>query len=112
MGFVYAFRGIIKGFKEQNMRFHGMATVVVIIMGWYYRLSINEWLVILILISLVWATELINTSIEELNNTVRDANKLSYQATTDSRNMAAGSVLAIAIVAAIVGLIIFIPKIF
>lgn len=112
MGFVYAFRGIIGGFEGRNMRFHGMATLVVIFMGYYCQLSINEWIIILILISLVWSAELVNSSVEELSNTVRDVNKLSYEATTKLRDMAAGSVLVTAIVAAIIGLIIFIPKIF
>ena len=112
MGFVYAFRGIIRGFEERNMRFHGVATLIVIFMAYYYQLSKNEWIIILILISLVWSAELVNSSVEELSNTVRDVNKLSYKATTNSRNVAAGSVLIIAVVAAIIGLIIFIPKIF
>ncbi|MDD2224829.1 MAG: diacylglycerol kinase family protein [Candidatus Shapirobacteria bacterium] len=112
MGFVYAFRGIINGFEGRNMRFHGVATLVVIFVSWYYQLSVNEWIIVLILISLVWSAELVNSSVEELSNTVRDVNKLSYEATTKSRDIAAGSVLVIAIVAAIVGLIIFIPKIF
>jgi diacylglycerol kinase len=111
MGFVYAFRGIIGGFEGRNMRFHGVVTLVVMFMGWYYQLSVNEWMMILVLISLVWSAELVNSSVEELNNTVRDVNKLSYEATTKSRDLAAGSVLAIAMVAAIIGLIIFVPKI-
>jgi len=112
MGFVYAFRGIVGGFEGQNMRFHGMATLVVLMMSGYYQLSVNEWIIILVLISLVWSAELVNSSVEELSNTVRDVNKLSYRTTTKSRDMAAGSVLVIAIVAAIIGLIIFVPKIF
>lgn len=112
MGFVYAFRGIKTGFKEKSMKFHGVATMVVLVMGWYYRLSVNEWMIILILIGLVWLAELINTSLEEINNTVKKELKLDYGATTDSRNLAAGSVLVIAIIAAIIGLVIFLPKIF
>lgn len=112
MGFGYAFKGIMTGFKERSMKFHGVATLVVLVMSWYYRLSIVEWVIILILIGLVWSAELINTSVEELNNTVKKELKLGYEATTDSRNLAAGSVLVIAMVAAIVGLVIFVPKIF
>lgn len=112
MGFVYAFRGIVGGFDGRNMRFHGVATLAVLFTSWYYHLSVNEWIIILILISLVLSAELVNSSVEELSNTVRDVNKLSYGATTKSRDMAAGSVLIIAIVAAIIGLIIFLPKIF
>jgi diacylglycerol kinase len=112
MGFVFAFRGVISGFKGRNMRIHGLATIIVVLVSWYYQISVTEWMIILILIAAVWSAELFNSSIEELNNTVRDANKLGYSATTDSRNMAAGAVLIVAIIAAIIGLIIFVPKIF
>lgn len=110
MGFVYAFRGIVKGFKGRNMRFHGVATILVLLAGWYYRLSMNEWAIVLILIAVMWSAELVNSSVEELNNTVKKELKLDYKATTDSRDIAAGSVLIIAIVAAIIGLMIFVPK--
>lgn len=112
MGFVYAFRGIVGGFEERNMKFHGVMTLILLTTSLYYKLSINEWIIILVLVSLVWSAELVNSSVEELSNTVRDVNKLSYEATTKVRDMAAGSVLVTAMVAAIIGLIIFIPKIF
>lgn len=111
MSFIYAFKGIRKGFGDRNMKIHGLITVLVILLGWFYKLSLNEWIVVLILISLVWSAELVNSSIENLNNTVRDTNKLKYEATTDSRDLAAGSVLVMAIISVIIGLIIFIPKI-
>ena len=69
-------------------------------------------IIILILIAAVWGAELINSSIEKLGNTLRDVNKLDYEATTQARDMAAGSVLIIAIIATIIALIIFVPKIF
>jgi len=112
MRFVYAFRGVTKAFKDVNLKWHGAAAIVVILTSWYYQLSMTEWIIILILIALVLATEVINSSIEDLNNTVTKANKLDYNATTDSRDMAAGAVLIITIVATVVGLIIFVPKIF
>ncbi|MFA6184608.1 MAG: diacylglycerol kinase family protein [Candidatus Shapirobacteria bacterium] len=112
MGFVYAFRGIVGGFEGRNMKFHGVMTLILLTASLYYKLSINEWIIILVLVSLVWSAELVNSSVEELSNTVRDVNKLSYEATTKVRDMAAGSVLVTAMVAAIIGLIIFIPKIF
>ena len=112
MRFVYAFRGVVKAFKDVNLKWHGVAAIAVILASWFYQLSATEWMVILILIALVLAIEVINSSIEELNNTVKKANKLDYNATTDSRDLAAGAVLIMTIVTVIVGLIIFIPKIF
>ena len=110
MGFVHAAVGLVKGFSERNMKFHGMVTVLVLLFGWILRLSSNEWMIILILIGAVWSAELVNSSIEELSNLVRDTQHLSYVATKKVRDMAAGSVLIMAIVAAMIGLIIFVPK--
>lgn len=112
MGFYYAFRGMISGFRERNMKFHGVATVVVIGAGLWWGLNQIEWFVVLVLIGLVWSAEMVNTSIEELANIIKEKNKLDYQATTRVRDVAAGSVLVLAIVSAIVGIIIFVPKIF
>jgi diacylglycerol kinase len=112
MGFFYAGRGIISGFKERNMKFHGAATIAVIFLGIIFKLSQNEWLWILTVIGLVWSAELANTSIEDLANIVKDYEGLDYRATARTRDLAAGSVLVIAIIAAIVGLIIFVPKFF
>lgn len=111
MGFVHAGRGLTEGFLERNMKFHGVVTVLVIILGWILCLNIGEWIIILILIGMVWSAELINTSVEELSNLLRDNEKLSYIATQKARDVAAASVLVMAIVAAIVGLMIFVPKI-
>lgn len=92
------------------MKFHGLAALLVITLGFIVKLNQKEWITILVLIGLVWAAELINTAVEELANLVRDELELDYQATTRARDTAAGAVLVLAIVAAIVGLIVFIPK--
>jgi len=111
MSFVNAFKGIISGFIERNMRVHGLATFVVVFTGWWVNLNKEEWMIVLILIALVMSAELSNTAVEELANISRDELKLSYYATRRTRDTAAGAVLIIAIVAAVIGLWIFIPKI-
>lgn len=110
-GFFYAGRGLTEGFLERNMKFHGVTTVLILILGWFLELNIGEWIIILILIGMVWSAELVNTAVEELSNLIRDTEKLSYVATQKARDVAAASVLVMAIVAAIVGLMIFVPKI-
>jgi len=111
MGFVYAGIGLVDGFSERNMKFHGMVTVFVLFFGWVFNLSANEWMIILILIGMVWSAELANSSIEALSNLVRDTEKFSYLATKKIRDLAAGSVLIVAIISVIIGLFIFMPKI-
>lgn len=110
-GFYHAAIGVLTGFKERNMRVHGFASFLVIFASFYYQISNLEWIIVLILIALVLATELINSSIEELADLLRDSNKLHYRSTKAARDMAAGAVLIVSIVAAIIAVGIFIPKI-
>lgn len=110
MSFFYAGRGVISCLKERNMRIHLVISIFVIILGFIVHLSRIEWMIILILISLVFSAELKNTSVEELANIVRDEMNLNYKATTRTRDLAAGSVFVIAICAAAIGIAIFIPK--
>ena len=109
--FIYAFNGIVSGFKERNMKFHGLATILVITTSWWLNLSKFEWFIVLVLMGLVWSAELVNTSIEELCDLVRDELSLEYKATQRARDTAAGAVLVLAIVATLIGLTIFVPKI-
>lgn len=109
-GFTYAWAGICTTFSERNMQFHGLATIAVLVIGGYVGLSKQELMIILMLIALVWSAEMVNTAIEELANTVQKTEGLAYSVTRRTRDIAAGSVLIIAIIAAIIGLIIFVPK--
>lgn len=108
--FKYAFQGMISMLQERNMKVHLFAAFVAIILGNVYRLSLTEWFVILILIGIVFALEMVNTAIEELSNIVRDELKLSYKATQRARDVAAGAVFVMAIIAALIGSAIFLPK--
>ena len=109
--FGYALRGIILGFKGRNFKIHLGITVLVLAAAIWLKISTGEWLIVLILIGAVLMAELFNSSIEELANVVRDSSKLDWGATKSVRDLAAGAVLIMAIVAAIIGLIIFVPKI-
>lgn len=109
--FPCAFNGILSGFMERNMKFHGVAAVLVLMVGWLIGLDRIEWFIIYILIALVWAAELINTAIEELANIVRDELGLDWEATRRARDTAAGAVLVLAIMAAFLGGGIFLVRI-
>ena len=73
------------------------------------NLSAEEWIVIAFAIGLVLAAEAINSSIEALADLVSPEYNEAIKRTKD---LAAGAVLILAITAAIVGLIVFIPKLF
>lgn len=111
MAFFFAGRGIKSSLKERNIKFHLFATIVVILFAIYFKISQAEWFIILILIGLVISLEMINTSLEEIANITRDKLNLEYSATTRARDVCAGAVLVVSIISAIIGLIIFLPKI-
>ena len=107
--FKYAFNGIILCIKkEQNMYIHFLFSIVVITLGFLLSISPTEWLFCTLAIGLVFASELINTSIENLCNlvTTKENNLVKI-----AKDTAAGAVLVLAITAIVIGLIIFLPKI-
>ena len=107
--FGYAFSGIIRMIgMEQNARIHLLATICAVSLGFVLKISNLEWCVILILISLVWAAEAFNTSIEKLTDHLFHGYHKTARIVKD---VSAGAVLICAIIALICGLIIFLPKI-
>lgn len=107
--FGYAFEGIFTCIaKERNMKIHCLAVIVVVFLGTFLRLSVTEWCICLILFGLVMALELVNTAVEAVVDLVTEEKKPLAKIAKDT---AAGAVLIAAIMAAIIGAIIFIPKI-
>ena len=108
--FKYAFAGIIEAWKtEQNLKIHFIIMILVIIAGFVFKIAIMEWLICLLLFALVISLELINTAIE---TTVDIAMPEINEKAKYAKDIAAGAVLFSAIISVIVGLIIFLPKIF
>ena len=107
--FKYAFEGIFKGIKEeQNMKIHITIMILVIIFGIMLKISKAELIICIILFGLIISMELINTAIE---NTVDLVTKEKNEQAKIAKDVAAGAVLVSAIASAIIGLIIFVPKI-
>lgn len=106
--FKYAFEGILQAYVgEQNLKIHTVIAVLVIIFGFILKISYTEWLVCLVLIGLVLMAEFFNTSIEYLVDLASPEIHPLAKATKDT---ASAGVLMMAIISAIIGLIIFIPK--
>lgn len=93
---------------EHNAWIHCFAAVCVIIAGCWLGLSSTEWIAVVFAIAMVLAAEAVNSSIEALADLVSPDYNEAIKRTKD---LAAGAVLILAIGAAIVGLIIFVPKI-
>ncbi len=107
--FKYAFKGIRDLFKsEPNATIHLIAAIVALTLGFYFSISTTEWFFVIFAIVLVFSAEAFNTALEHLTNLVSPKfNELAGK----TKDAAAAAVLFIAIGAAIVGTIIFLPKI-
>ena len=108
-GFAFALNGIKVFFSTQlNGRFHVFAAVLVIILGFVFKITCYEWISILLAIGLVIITEMINTAIEFLCNFITTEIHSDIKKIKD---ISAGAVLISAIIAFCIGLIIFVPHI-
>lgn len=107
--FKYAFNGLkILILEEHNARIHIFIAVCVLIAGFVFKLSAGEWIVIIWSIGMVVALEAINSAIENLADFVSPE---KHDKIKKIKDLAAGAVLLGAMVAVIIGLIVFLPKI-
>ncbi|WP_418986988.1 diacylglycerol kinase family protein [Bacteroides heparinolyticus] len=106
-GFGYAWKGIRCCIgKEQNLSFHLIAAIIVVIAGFILSITKIEWTIVILCIGVVIAAELFNTAIERLVNLVSPQ---QHPIAGKVKDIAAGAVLVCAVTAAIIGLIIFVP---
>ena len=106
--FGYAGRGVWLAIStEANMKIHLSVAVLVVMAGFFFQISATEWMACLLCFGLVFTTEMINTAIE---NVVDLASPNRHELARNAKDVAAGAVLISAIISAIVGLIIFLPK--
>jgi diacylglycerol kinase len=93
--------------NEHNSRIHILAAIIAIVMGIIMKLDHYEWSLLVIVIGAVFLTELLNSSIESLADLIDpEFNELIMRA----KDYSAAAVLISAIVAIVVGGLIFIPK--
>ena len=104
-GFRYAFCGIIRCIKnERNMRFHTVAALYVLIFARFFNFSRGEYILILLTVCAVMAAEAVNTAIEELCDRVCSEKDEHIR---NAKDAAAGAVLIAAIIAAVIGIVLF-----
>ena len=106
--FGYAFQGIFNTIRtERNIKIHCAAAVLVTVFGIWLKISKTEWMICFILFGLVLALELVNTAIEA---TVDLCTEERRPLAKKAKDAAAGAVLIAAVFAAIIGVMIFIPR--
>jgi diacylglycerol kinase (ATP) len=104
----FALRGVIDLFRfENNAKIHLLAAVLAVGVGSWLGLSVMEWAMITTQIGLVMAAESFNTALEKLADRVTTERDPLIGAAKD---LSAAAVLLVALMAIVVGLIIFLPK--
>ncbi|MEK7081163.1 MAG: diacylglycerol kinase family protein [Patescibacteria group bacterium] len=108
--FLNAFRGLYVFSKTTRHLFiHVITALIVIIFGFYFHISNIEWILLVFAIGFVFVSETFNTAIEiDIDLTSPEYHPYAR----DTKDVAAAAVLLSVFVAIIVGLIIFLPKIF
>jgi len=108
--FVNAFNGLILLFKETyHARIHALAVLFVVFFGFWFKLSIAEWVSVILCMALVVSLEAVNSSIEY---TVNLASPKYHKLAKKAKDVAAASVLLASIFSVIIAGLIFIPKMF
>ncbi len=107
--FKFAFHGLwLLVQNEHNSRIHFLAAIVAIAMGIILKINPYEWSLLIIVIGIVFLTELLNSSLETLADFV---NPEWNEKIRNVKDYAAAAVLISAITSVVVGALIFIPKI-
>ena len=107
--FKHAFDGLIYSFKStKNLIIDTVIALLVIIAGFIFKVNLTEWAILLICMALVMSLEMVNTAVEEAVNL---AMPNIHPIAKISKDVSAGAVLFSAIISAVIGLLIFIPKI-
>ncbi len=108
--FLNAFRGLLILKKTtRHILVHKFFGLLAIVLGWYLGISALEWIAIVFAIGLVFITEAFNTAIEiDIDLTSPEYHPFAR----DTKDVAAAAVLLAVLTAAVIGLIIFLPKAF
>ncbi len=107
--FSYAFTGLkVLFIEDHNARIHVLAAVCAIAGGILLKITLLEWVIITFAIGLVLIVETINSSLENIADFLTTENNDKIKKIKD---LAAASVLISSIVALVIGMLIFLPKI-
>ncbi len=107
--FHYAWQGIKFLWRdEHNFRIHAAVSACVILAGWLLEISIGEWLAVVFSVGIVMTAEAFNSALEGVADFISPDYDVRIKRIKD---LSAAAVLLTAIMAAVVGCFIFIPKI-
>lgn len=107
--FKYALSGLSYAQKDRSIGLQILFGIIVLVAGFLFRLTVTEWFWIGLCVVLVIVGEIFNSCIERL------VDYISLERTQQAKqikDLAAGAVFLLSLFSAVVGLVIFIPKLF
>lgn len=106
----FALNGWIAFFrKDANGQIELFIAVMVIVAGFLLHISVTEWMIVLSCIGVVVSLEMLNAAIEKICDHLHPER---HPVIGFVKDVAAGAVLWASVIAAVIGLLIFLPKIF
>ena len=109
ISFKYSFDGLKYAYlNEQSMLLHLISTIIIIVLGIFFKISLIEWIICITLLTCIMSIELLNTAIEATVDLVTKEKRELAKIAKDTSSASAG---IISIFSLIIFLMIFIPKI-
>lgn len=108
--FVHAFHGwgyVLR--TQQNAWIHAVISLCVLALGFWLHISALEWAILILTMAMVWAAEILNTSIEAV---VDLASPSRHPLAKVGKDVGAAAVLIAALAAALIGLLILGPPLY
>lgn len=107
--FRYAWAGVRLCFvEERNFKIHTAAAVLAVGLGIFLKLPVSQIAVVLLAIALVMGAEIVNTAFENTMDLIcREQNDKVKKV----KDIAAGAVLICAVIAAVIGIMVYLPPI-
>ena len=106
--FADAFRGLGRAVRTQSsFAVHLAAAATVVVSGAIFRVSAWEWCLLALAIGMVLMAEIFNTAVESL---ARGPGSRRHPRLRDALDMASAAVLVAAITAAVIGFVVFGPR--
>ena len=108
--FHFAFNGLKKVWQtEKNFRIHSLIALGVIIAAFYLGIQSFDYLLLLLVIALLLILEILNSSLERLVDMLSPS---THHFAKEIKDLLASAVLVAAVLAAIVGVVVFWPYLF
>lgn len=107
-GVGYALRGMFLLLRtESSIQIQFCIAVIMTVAGFYFKISNTEWIFQLLAIGMVMGIEALNTAIEKVSDYIQPEKdpKIGF-----IKDISAGAVMIVSIIASIIGLIIYVPK--